>query len=203
MAGLREEGLLEPHTRQDFVAVKEAVLPWDRFPQEDIVLGPEMRATGEVMGISAEGGIAYGKALLSAGVKLPLSGNVFFSLADRDKALGLAAAQALTMLGYRLLCTKGTARYLEHFGVPNTVIDKVGEGPNDFLALMESKSVGIVVNTPRGRRARSDGRLIRLAAQHGGIPCLTTVQGALAAARSLQAGPEALATVRSLQSWHR
>ncbi len=202
IADLRDEGVLGPHTQPDFVAVKEAVLPWDRFPDEDIVLGPEMRATGEVMGISAEGGIAYGKALMAAGVKLPSGGNVFFSLADRDKALGLAAAQALTMFGYRLMCTKGTARYLEHFGVPNTVVDKVGEGPNDFLALMESQSIGIVVNTPRGRRARSDGRLIRLAAHHGGIPCLTTVQGALAAARSLQAGPEALAAVRSLQSWH-
>ncbi len=203
LAELRAEEVLPQSFRQDFMAVKEAVLPWDRFPEEDIILGPEMRATGEVMGISESAGVAYGKALLATGVVLPESGNVFFSLANRDKAIGLAAAQALSMQGFKLYCTQGTARYLDHYGVPNEVVDKVGEGPNDGLALIEAGEVHLVVNTPRGSRARSDGRKLRLAAQHAGIPCVTTVQGALAATRSLQAGRDALHAPRSLQDWHR
>lgn len=199
---LRTEGLLGDVGTPRFVAAKEAVLPWNRFPEEDIILGPEMRATGEVMGISDSAGVAYGKALLGSGLELPEQGNVFFSLADRDKAIGLAAAQALAMQGFKLLCTKGTARYLDHFGVPNEIVDKVGEGPNDTLKLIAAGDVDLVVNTPRGSRARSDGRLIRVAAQQAGIPCVTTVQGALAAARSLQAGREALSAPRSLQAWH-
>ncbi len=202
LAELRTEGLLPTEQRPDFVSVKEAVLPWNRFPEEDIVLGPEMRATGEVMGISDTAGVAYGKALLAAGLELPETGNVFFSLADRDKAFGLAAAQAFTMLGFKLICTSGTGRYLDHYGVPNELVPKVGEAEHDTLDLIESGQVDLVVNTPRGRRARSDGRQIRLAAQHAGIPALTTVQGALAAARSLQAGRGAVAEVRSLQDWH-
>lgn len=198
---LREQGVVLPSSKPKFTAVKEAVLPWDRFPDEDIILGPEMRATGEVMGISEMAGIAYGKALLAAGMELPVSGDVFFSLADRDKAVGLAAAQALTMLGYKLIATPGTARYLDNYGVPNEVVVKLGQSENDTLALIQSGRVGLVVNTPRGSRARSDGRQIRLAASRAGIPCVTTVQAALYAARSLQAGPDALTVVRSLQDW--
>jgi carbamoyl-phosphate synthase large subunit len=201
---LRAEGLIPAeNARPNFFAVKEAVLPWDRFPDEDIILGPEMRATGEVMGIAESAGLAYGKALLAAGMKLPQSGNVFLSLADRDKAIGLAAAQAYTMRGFTLYCTPGTSRYLNHHGVPNVVVDKVGESENDTLALIEGRKVQLVINTPRGSRARTDGWKLRIAAQHAGIPCVTTVQGALAAARSLQEGPDALLRVRSLQDWHR
>jgi carbamoyl-phosphate synthase large subunit len=187
-----------------FWAVKEAVLPWNRFPQEDIILGPEMRATGEVMGIADGAGIAFGKALAAAGLDLPGRGNVFFSLADRDKAVGLAAAQAFTMLGYELVATSGTARYLAHFGVPCHVVPKLSESDeSNILTQIEDGHIDLVVNTPRGGRARSDGRLIRTAAQRRGIPCVTTVQSALATARSLQAGREALLAVRSLQDWHR
>ncbi len=199
---LRLEGLVPEDPAPDFYAVKEAVLPWDRFPEEDIILGPEMRATGEVMGIAESAGLAYGKALLASGMKLPQSGNVFLSLADRDKALGLAVAQAYTMRGFTLYCTPGTSRYLNHHGVPNEVVDKIGESENDPLNLIHSGRVQLVINTPRGSKARSDGWRMRLAAQHAGIPCVTTVQGALAAARSLQEGPDALIRVKSLQDWH-
>ena len=201
LAELTESGVIPSRPRPKFVAVKEAVLPWDRFPGEDIILGPEMRATGEVMGISEMAGVAYGKALLATGMELPLTGEVFFSLADRDKAVGLAAAQALTMLGYQLICTPGTARYLNNYGVPNEVVVKLGRSEDDTLALIQSGRVGLVVNTPRGSQARSDGRVIRRAASQAGIPCVTTVQGALYAARSLQAGPDALTVVQSLQEW--
>ena len=104
---LRREGVLIEPASRDFVAVKEAVLPWDRFPEEDIVLGPEMRSTGEVMGIGADVGVAYAKALLAAGHVLAEQGTVFLSLADRDKPMGLAAAQAFTMLGLQAACYPG------------------------------------------------------------------------------------------------
>lgn len=202
LADLRVEGLLNEPVGRNYVAVKEAVLPWDRFPAEDVVLGPEMRATGEVMGIGADVGTAYAKALLAAGHQLPRSGTVFFSLADRDKPTGLAAAQAFVMLGFRLLASPGTARYLAHFGLAAESVNKVGEGPDDTVQRIESGVVDLVVNTPRGGRARHDGRRIRRAAHQLSVPCVTTVQGALAVARSLQAGERALLEVNSLQEWH-
>ena len=203
LAELRAEGMIPESSEPDFVSVKEAVLPWDRFPEEDTVLGPEMRATGEVMGIGRDVGTAYAKALLAAGHAIPQSGTVFLSLADRDKAMGLAVAQAFTMLGFRLLATSGTARYLEHHGVPSDVVPKVGEGDRDTVQRIGSGEVDLVVNTPRGRRARGDGRIIRHASMRAGIPCVTTIQGALAIARSLRSGRVAVVNVRSLQDWHR
>ncbi len=199
---LRQEAIVPAEMTDDFVSVKDAVLPWDRFPEEDTVLGPEMRATGEVMGIGRDVGTAFAKALLAAGHTIPQSGTVFLSLADRDKALGLAVAQAFTMLGFRLLATAGTARYLEHHGIPSDVVAKVGEGDRDTVQRIEAGEVDMVVNTPRGRRARGDGRLIRHASMRRGIPCVTTIQGALAIARSLRTGRMAVLNVRSLQDWH-
>ncbi len=199
---LREEGLIPEPSPVEFTAVKEAVLPWDRFPEEDSVLGPEMKATGEVMGIGPDPGVAYAKALLAAGHRLPTEGTVFLSLADRDKPMGLAVAQAFHMLGFDLVATKGTARYLVHHAIPARTVAKVGEGPDDTRTLIESGRVQLVVNTPRGRKARSDGRVIRHAARMRGIPCVTTLQGALAVARSLRAGTDAVLEPRSLQEWH-
>jgi carbamoyl-phosphate synthase large subunit len=199
---LRREGVLVEGRHHDFVAVKEAVLPWDRFPEEDIVLGPEMRSTGEVMGIGADVGVAYAKALLAAGHVLPSRGTVFLSLADRDKPMGLAAAQAFTMLGFRLLATRGTARFLAHHAIDAEVVNKVGEGPDDTRHRIEAGEVNLVINTPRGGRARWDGRLIRHTARRFDVPCVTTIAGALAVARSLRSGPGALRRPRSLQEWH-
>ncbi|MFP5330855.1 MAG: carbamoyl-phosphate synthase large subunit [Acidimicrobiia bacterium] len=200
---LRDEGLIPPPRTVSFTAVKEAVLPWDRFPEEDSVLGPEMRATGEVMGIGPDAGVAYAKALLAAGHVLPTSGTVFISLADRDKPMGLAVAQAFHMLGFDLVATPGTARFLEHHAVPATAINKVGQGPDDTKEWIESGRVQLIVNTPQGGRSRSDGRIIRHAARSVGVPCVTTIAGALSVARSLRAGDQALNLPRSLQSWHR
>jgi carbamoyl-phosphate synthase large subunit len=198
---LRAEGLLIDRAETDFTAVKEAVLPWDRFPEEDSVLGPEMRATGEVMGIGADAGVAYAKALLGAGHVLPTSGTVLITLADRDKPMGLAVAQAFHLLGFQLMATPGTARYLEHHALPVTTVVKVGEGEMDTKTAIESGLVQLVINTPRGGRARSDGRVIRHAARLQGVPCVTTLQGGLQVARSLRSG-EATLSPRSLQDWH-
>ncbi len=200
---LRREGVVPVSTqRPDFVAVKNAVLPWDRFPEEDSVLGPEMRATGEVMGIGPDVGVAFAKALLAAGHILPTRGRVFLSFADRDKAMGLAVAQAFTMLGFDLVATHGTARYLKHHAIDAEPVHKVGEGPRDIGQRLEDGEVQLVINTPRGGKARSDGRTIRIAARTHSIPCVTTIQGGLAVARSLRAGPGAIQRPRSLQEWH-
>jgi carbamoyl-phosphate synthase large subunit len=203
IAELRDRGLIPSVPTEDrFVAVKDAVLPWDRFPEEDAVLGPEMKATGEVMGIGPDVGVAYGKALLAAGNVLSDRGRVFLSFADRDKPLGLAVAQAFTMLGFDLLATSGTARYLRHHALTAEVVNKIGEGPRDIGERLANGEVQLVVNTPRGGRARSDGLTIRQAARRLYIPCVTTVQGGLAVARSLRAGPGAIHKPRSLQEWH-
>ncbi len=203
LAELRAEGMLSDRNLDPpFTAVKEAVLPWDRFPEEDSVLGPEMRATGEVMGIGADAGIAYAKALLAAGHRLPTEGTVLVTLADRDKPMGLAVAQAFHLLGFNLMATPGTARYLEHHALPVTTVQKMGEGDDDTKAAIESGRVQLVINTPRGGRARSDGRVIRHAARLQGVPCVTTLQGGLQVARSLRSG-EATLEPRSLQDWHR
>ena len=203
IAELKAEGLIPAPRKVNFTAVKEAVLPWDRFPEEDSVLGPEMRATGEVMGIGSDAGVAYAKALLAAGHVLPTEGTVFISLADRDKPMGLAVAQAFHMLGFELVATSGTARYLEHHAVPATQINKVGEGTDDTRDWIESGRVQLIVNTPQGGRSRSDGRIIRHAARSVGVPCVTTIAGALSVARSLRAGDSALHEPKSLQDWHR
>ena len=201
--GLRREGLVPASAqRPDFVAVKNAVLPWNRFPEEDSVLGPEMRATGEVMGIGPDVGVAFAKALLAAGHILPTRGRVFLSFADRDKPMGLAVAQAFTMLGFDLVATHGTARYLKHHAIDAEPVHKVGEGPRDIGQRLEDGEVQLVINTPRGGKARSDGRTIRIAARSHAIPCVTTIQGGLAVARSLRAGPGAIQRPRSLQEWH-
>jgi carbamoyl-phosphate synthase large subunit len=198
---LRREGLVPTRRAEGFVAVKEAVLPWDRFPEQDTVLGPEMRSTGEVMGIARDVGVAYAKALLAAGHVLPTRGRVFLSFADRDKPMGLAVAQAFTLLGFEIIATPGTARYLEHHAVRAEPVNKVGEGPRDTRDRILAGEVQLIVNTPRGGRARSDGRVIRHAAHSVGVPCVTTIQGGLAVARSLRAGNVAIANPRSLQEW--
>ncbi len=200
---LRDEGLIPPERAQpDYYAIKEAVLPWTRFPGEDTILGPEMRATGEVMGISTDVGAAYGKALAGAGHRVPDEGTVFISLNDRDKAVGLDAARIFGELGFRILATHGTAAHLARHGIGATHVDKVGEGPYDPVRLIEEGMINLVVNTPRGQKARGDGGLIRRAATRHRVACVTTVQGALSVARSLESGRQTLTTVATLQEYH-
>ena len=203
IAQMRSAGVAFPEGSGGVVAVKVAVLPWARFPEQDIVLGPEMRSTGESMGMASDLGTAFAKAILGAGIRIPESGTVFFSLTDRDKEAGLAVARAFADLGFRLLATAGTAAHLARHGVPAAHVDKVGEGPWDPVRLINEGKVDLVVNTPRGHKARGDGRLIRAAAQACAVPCITTVRGALAVATSLQAGRGRFSEVRSLQEIHR
>jgi carbamoyl-phosphate synthase large subunit len=187
LAQLRAEGLLRTPTGGDWVSVKEAVLPFDRFPGVDTLLGPEMRSTGEVMGIGSTFGLAFAKSQIAAGTRLPSEGAVFLSLADRDKAGGLEAARTFHELGFELVATSGTAAFLESQDIPvATVVAKVGEsGASDAVDLIASGRVQLVVNTPRGRGPRADGLHIRSAARAHQVPCLTTVAAARAAATGI------------------
>jgi carbamoyl-phosphate synthase large subunit len=202
---LRAEGLLHPPAGGGHVAVKEAVLPFNRFPEVDTVLGPEMRSTGEVMGIDRSFGLAFAKSQAAAGARLPDRGTVFLSLADRDKSGGLAAARRFVDLGFAIVATAGTAAILQAEGVPiEQVVAKVGElVGTDAVDLIASGKVDLVVNTPRGRGPRADGMHIRRAALVHGVPCLTTVAAALAAASGIAESATHEVAVHSLQEYHR
>ncbi len=200
---LRAEGLLRPPAT-GHVAVKEAVLPFNRFPEVDTLLGPEMRSTGEVMGIDRTFGLAFAKSQLAAGCGLPEAGTVFLSLADRDKPAGLAVARRFAELGFSLAATAGTAAKLEEAGLEvETVVAKVGDPSGaDAVELIASGKVQLVVNTPRGRGPRADGLHIRATALAHRVPCLTTLPAARAAAAGIADRREHPLAVRSLQEHH-
>jgi carbamoyl-phosphate synthase large subunit len=207
---LRAEGLPLPAAgRSDgsHVAVKEAVLPFDRFPEVDTVLGPEMRSTGEVMGVDRSFGLAFTKSQAAAGNRLPERGTVFLSLADRDKPAGLTAARRLVELGFSLVATAGTAAALEGEGIRvDAVVAKLGDDDQtgmDAVDLISSGKVDLVINTPRGRGPRADGDHIRRAATAHRVSCVTTVAAAVAAASGLAEWTTNEPQVRSLQEYHR
>jgi len=207
LAELRAEGVLKPPAPGAHVSVKEAVLPFNRFPDVDTLLGPEMRSTGEVMGIDATFGLAFAKSQTAAGDRLPEHGMVFLSLADRDKAGGLMAARRFVDMGFALAATEGTAQYLRDNGVPVAeVVDKVGEPSHGHrrtaVDLIGNGEIDLVVNTPRGRGPRADGGYIRLAAGVHNVPCLTTAAAALAAAGGIADWARHGLSVRSLQEYH-
>ena len=205
LAGLREEGVLRPPSAGGHVAVKEAVLPFNRFPDVDTLLGPEMRSTGEVMGIDRTVGLAFVKSQMAAGDRLPERGAIFLSLADRDKATGLVAATRFAAIGFTIAATAGTAAYLEEHGVEvATIVGKVGVPGDDPTAvdLLAAGKVDLVINTPRGFGPRADGQYIRAAAAVHQVPCMTTVAAALAAANGMADWAGHTLAVRSIQEWH-
>src|SRR5450759_3776417 len=204
LADLRAEGFVPPAMVYGHVAVKEAVLPFDRFPDVDTVLGPEMRSTGEVMGIDRSFGLAFAKRQAAAGNRLPASGTVLLSLADRDKGAALPAARRFAELGFALVATAGTAAALEAAGLRvASTIAKVGDraGP-DAVDLISSGKVDLVVNTPQGGGPRADGDHIRRAATRYRVACITTVAAAVAAASGIAERATHDAQVRSLQAHH-
>jgi carbamoyl-phosphate synthase large subunit len=202
---LRIEGLLRPPAEGGHVSVKAPVLPFDRFPEADTLLLPEMRSTGEVMGVDTTFGLAFAKSQLAAGNRLPDKGTVFLSLANRDKENGLAAALHFAELGFNLVATEGTARFLKDNGLAvEMVVAKVGDQVGaDAVELIASGQVHLVVNTPReGRSPRADGAHIRAAARRHGVLCLTTVAAARAAAGGIAARRSREPRVASLQKLH-
>jgi carbamoyl-phosphate synthase large subunit len=185
------------------VSVKEAVLPFDRFEGADAVLGPEMRSTGEVMGVARDFPSAFAKAQAAAGVALPTEGTVFITVTDADKPGAVAVAQLLHDLGFKIVATRGTAEAIQRWGVPATVINKIAEGSPHVVDWIENGEVDMVVNTPTGSGARTDGWEIRRAAIARGIPALTTLSAGLSAARAIASARQGDAGVLSLQELHR
>src|SRR5438067_2941986 len=204
LAELREQGILRPPVEGGHVSVKEAVLPFNRFPDVDTVLGPEMRATGEVMGVDRSFGLAFAKSQMAAGDRLPDCGTVLFSLADRDKPDGAVAARRFVELGFSIVATPGTAEAFQAGGVPvESTIVKLGEAiGTNAVDLLSSGKVDLVVNTPRGRGPRADGMYIRTAANVHNVPCLTTVAAAQAAAAGIADWARSHLSVRTLQEFH-
>jgi carbamoyl-phosphate synthase large subunit len=193
---------LPPEGRHPHVSVKEAVLPFQRFQGSDALLGPEMKSTGEVMGIAADFPTAFGKAQAAAGVALPLEGTVFISVCDTDKPAATQLAARMHDLGFRVLATRGTAQAIRTMGVPVEPLNKIGEGSPHVVDRIRGGDVDLLINTPVGRGARADGWEIRRAAIEHGVPCITTMTGASAAARAIGAAPGRSPTVCSLQELH-
>jgi carbamoyl-phosphate synthase large subunit len=209
MLGERIAALDLPREREglgfgDHISVKEAVLPFDRFDGTDSVLGPEMRSTGEVMGIARDFPTAFAKAQAAAGSPLPRSGTAFITVTDADKPGAFAVAQILHDHGFRIVATRGTAEAISRMGVPVQRLNKIGEGSPHVVDWIERGDVDLIVNTPTGSGARTDGWEIRRAAVTHGIPCLTTLAAGVSAARAIGRArrlgePEVL----SLQELHR
>ena len=213
IAQLREEGML-PASGDGVthgVSVKEAVLPWNRFRRTDgrgvdAVLGPEMRSTGEVMGIAATFGESYAKSQISAFGPLPVSGSVFISLADKDKQSGVEPAKALLALGFKILSTGGTADFFARNGILTNKVRKNSEGRGPLgeptiVELLNDGAINLVINTPVGRGTRQDGWAIRTAAVQRSIPCITTTAGFSAAVQGIKALLHEDLTVSPIQDW--
>jgi len=206
LADLRAAGLLPDDPRRyrhlRHVAVKAAVLPFARFPGVDTVLGPEMRSTGEVMGVARDLGVALAKAQLATGASLPTKGTVFVSVANRDKRAIVFPVKRLADLGFHVVATRGTAGLLARSGIDVSCVAKVSEGHPNAADLIAAGRVDLVVNTPFGREPRSDGWSIRTAAAAAGIPCVTTLPGAFAAVQGIEAAIHGGGEPNSLQEYH-
>jgi carbamoyl-phosphate synthase large subunit len=201
---LRENGGLPMKVDRKHISVKEAVLPFNRFPDTDAILGPEMRSTGEVMGIDVTPGLAFAKSQIAAGMSLPEHGMVFLSLADRDKETGVETALLLASLGFSIAATSGTAAALGEANIEVVdVVAKIGEEDGTTaIELIESGRIGLVINSPRGRGPRADGDHIRKAAAEQSIPLLTTASAGLALAKGLVDWRSHTLRVKPLQYFH-
>ena len=188
--------------RLGYMAIKEAVLPFGRFPGSDTVLGPEMRSTGEVMGLSEEFSVAYAKSQLATGLELPGEGRVFISVCNRDKRNSRFIAKSLADLGYELVSTKGTADLLRRAGIEVEEVAKVRERRPNVVDLIINNEVGLVINTPWGKGTHSDGFDIRTAAAIHGVPCVTTIAAASALVQGLEAIRRGDLNVKALQDYY-
>ncbi|MFN3192980.1 MAG: carbamoyl-phosphate synthase large subunit [Aureliella sp.] len=181
------------------VSVKESVFPFRKFPGVDIVLGPEMRSTGEVMGISERFSLAFAKSQLAAGVVLPTEGNIFISLNSRNKDAIPEIATKLHEMGFPLLATKGTAKCIQEAGIPVTRVNKIAEGSPNLIDYLKNEDVSFIINTPNGKGARTDEGRIRAAAVENGVPCITTIEAAREAVAAMDVLRSEEYTVESLQ----
>ena len=203
MAGktLRELGFTK-EIRPKYWAVKESVFPFNRFHGQDILLSPEMRSTGEVMGLDADPGIAYAKSQIAAGASLPLSGKIFISVSDAHKKQAAAVAKQFVELGFELVATSGTAAVLEKAGLKVQRIFKLAEGRPNAIDLLKNKEIQLVINTPSGATPRADEIKIRTTAVYTGTPIMTTISGAEAAVLGIAALKKSGYGVKTLQEYH-
>jgi len=198
---LRELGFAEEIVPTHY-SVKEAVFPFLRFEGINISLGPEMKSTGEVMGIDADLGLAFAKSQLASQWPLPKSGNIFISVKDSDKPNVIALAREFAQLGFGIIATAGTAAELLSTGLAVTKVFKIGEGRPDVLDLVKNREIQFIINTPSGKIPRKDEVKIRSAALAQRIPIMTTVRAASASAKGIRSLQKGGMTVKSLQEYH-
>ena len=187
----------------DYYSVKEAILPFARFPGQDILLGPEMKSTGEVMGIDYDFGMAYAKTQFGSGSKLPTGGTVFISVKDEDKRIAVFFAKKLCELGFRIIATNSTAHVLENMGIEVIRVRKLKEGHKNILDYIQESALDLIINTPGDSDTRDDERLIRSTAVRYGIPCFTTMAGAAEVVHSIEALKNKGISVCALQDYHK
>jgi carbamoyl-phosphate synthase large subunit len=199
---LRDLGVVD-EVEPEHVSVKESVFPFARFPGVDTVLGPEMKSTGEVMGIDRSFGLAFAKSQLAAGQNLPLEGSVFVSVKDQDKLGFLETAFALYDLGFKIMATDGTSTFFSEHGIKNQRVNKVGQGRPHIVDMMKNGEVDLVINTPGSKKAVAESYSIRRTALTFNIPYTTTLAGARATALAIKALEEGLVEVKTLQEYHR
>jgi len=184
------------------IAVKESVFPFNRFYGVDTVLGPEMKSTGEVMGIDTDFGMAFAKSQIGAGVNIPLTGKVFISVMNKDKRSIVFLAKKLVDLGFEIVATKGTAKVLVNNGIPVQTVFKVGEGRPDIVDQIKNGEIHLVINTPSGKKPKADEVAIRSQSVAHNIPCITTLSGAEAAVNAIESLKRGM-SVKSIQEYHR
>jgi carbamoyl-phosphate synthase large subunit len=203
MAGekLKDLGFTEEVVPKHF-SVKEAVFPFIKFPGVDIALGPEMRSTGEVMGIDVDAGLAFAKSQMAAAPGLPVAGNLFISVPDRDKERAVEIARGFAELGFTLHATRGTADALKAAGVPVKSLHKIAEGRPNALDMIKNGELALIINTPSGKAAREDEVKIRSTANSARIPVMTTLRAARASLQGIRALREHGLSVRALQEYH-
>ena len=182
-------------------SVKESVFPFNKFPGVDIILGPEMRSTGEVMGIDVDLPTAFAKSQLAASAPLPVKGTIFISVAANDKADAIPVARQFAEMGYKILATRGTAAQFRAEGIPVEEVPKIQEGRPNLLDYMKNGEVNLIINTPSGRGSRTDEGKIRAAAVAHRVTSITTLSAAYAAAAACRALRERELTVTPLQDW--
>jgi carbamoyl-phosphate synthase large subunit len=184
------------------VAVKEAVFPFDRFRGVDLLLGPEMKSTGEVMGIDSDFGRAYSKAQTSANNTMPLSGKIFISVKDKDKPALPPMANKLLSLGFSIIATKGTAAYLKKHGMEVEKVNKVAEGRPNIVDYIKNRELSFIINTVGGAKAQRDSFSLRESALHNKVAYTTTIAGARAAIMTIETILKKQLSIRSLQEYH-
>jgi carbamoyl-phosphate synthase large subunit len=202
MLGKRIADLELKHQSIPHYGIKEAVFPFNMFPEVDPILGPEMRSTGEVLGISHSYGRSFFKAQEATQTPLPLEGSVLFTIADRDKNAALEAVRLFKELGFKIMTTEGTHYYLEERGIENTPLRKLGYGRPDLVDAIKNETINLLVNTPSGRKSAQDSSNIRKAAIKYKVPYITTTAAAVAAAKGIAARRDGVPQVRSLQEYH-